>query len=164
MHYAGHQAGNAQGSQAFSQHGQSTAAQYSDVPPSNGSVSPALKNKLSEEGIPEMKLLLRKRGIRTLGAFYSLESTERVVLLVKARQLYEVLDIFPSHLKNTLNKLFGDVPQQGMYQGGPWSQQQWTEPRTEPLTEPLDDDMRLTACTACALWTANMQSERDGRS
>ena len=46
-----------------------------------------------------------------------METTERVVLLCKARELYELSGIFPSHLKNTLNKLFGDVPQQGMCQG-----------------------------------------------
>ena len=61
-----------------------------------------------------MEVLLRYRSIRTLRALESLETTERVVLLCKARELYELLGIFPSHLKNALNKLFGDVPQQGM--------------------------------------------------
>ena len=49
-----------------------------------------------------------------------METTERVVLLCKARELYELLGIFPSHIKNALNKLFGDVAQQGMCQGYTW--------------------------------------------
>ena len=94
---------------------QSTAAQYSDIPPSNGQLSDALKHKLAEEDLLDMEVLCRYRGIRTLRALESLETTERAVLLCKARELYELLGIFPSNLKNTLNKLFGDVPQQGMF-------------------------------------------------
>ena len=166
MHYSQHHChgGDAWGSQMFAQlahqHGQSTAAQYSDLAPSNGQLSDALKHKLAEEDLLDMEVLLRYRGIRTLRALESLETTERAVLLCKARELYELLGIFPSNLKNTLNKLFGDVPQQGTFQGSPWARQagampymhpQWaghggwgqrqTRPEgPEPLTEPLEDD------------------------
>ncbi len=39
------------------------------------------------------------------------------MLLCEARLVNEILEVFPSHKKIALNKLFGDVPQQGMYQG-----------------------------------------------
>ena len=163
------------GSQTFAQlahpHVQSTAAQYSDVPPPNGGLSDALKHKLAEEDLLDLEVLLRYRGIRTLRALESLETTERAVLLCKARELYELLGIFPSNLKNTLNKLFGDVPQQGMFHGSPWAMQsgamaymhpQWaghggwghhaSKPGgPEPLTEPLDDDTYLKRTLGAAL-------------
>ena len=106
----------------------------------------------------------------------SLETTERAVLLCKARELYELLGIFPSNLKNTLNKLFGDVPQAGMFpQLSPWAMQSGAMPymhpqwaghggwghhalRTssqqggpEPLTDPLDDDTYLKKTLGAAL-------------
>ena len=96
------------------QYGQSAAARFSDNVPPNGGLTDTLKQKLAEEDLLDMEVLLRYRSIRTLRALESLETTERVVLLCKARELYELLGIFPSHLKNALNKLFGDVPQQGM--------------------------------------------------
>ena len=156
------------------QHGQSTAAQYSDVPPSNGQLSDALKHKLAEEDLLDMEVLLRYRGIRTLRALESLETTERAVLLCKARELYELLGIFPSNLKNTLNKLFGDVPQQGMFHASPWAMQSGAMPYMhpqwaghggwghhalptsrpggpEPLTDPLDDDTYLKRTLGAAL-------------
>ena len=177
MHYSQHHChgGDAWGSQTFAQlahqHGQSTAAQYSDVSPSNGQLSDALKHKLAEEDLLDMEVLLRYRGIRTLRALESLETTERAVLLCKARELYELLGIFPSNLKNTLNKLFGDVPQQGMFQGSPWAMQAgampymhpqwagaggWGQQQTrpggpEPLTDPLEDDTYLKRILGAAL-------------
>ena len=57
MHYAQHHChgGDVWSSQTFAQlahqHGQSTAAGYSDVPPANGQLSDALKHKLAEEGL-----------------------------------------------------------------------------------------------------------------
>ena len=96
------------------QYGQSAAARFSDNVPPNGGLTDALKQKLAEEDLLDMEVLLRYRSIRTMRALESLETTERVVLLCKARELYELLGIFPSHLKNALNKLFGDVPQQGV--------------------------------------------------
>ena len=170
--------GDAWGSQTFAQlahqHGQSTAARYSDVPPSNGQLSDALKHKLAEEDLLDMEVLLRYRGIRTLRALESLETTERAVLLCKARELYELLGIFPSNLKNTLNKLFGDVPHQGIFNVSPWAMQsgalpymhpQWAGhggwghhalPASrpggpEPLTDPLDDDTYLKRTLGAAL-------------
>ena len=130
------------------QYGQSAAARFSDNVPPNGGLTDALKQKLAEEDLLDMEVLLRYRGIRTLRALESLETTERVVLLCKARELYELLGIFPSHLKNALNKLFGDVPQQGMCQGSKGAMQAgrmpylagappWLEPATgcdEPAT------------------------------
>ena len=160
---------DAWGSQSFAQlalqHGQSTAAQYSDVPPSNGQLSDALKQKLAEEDLLDMEVLLRYRGIRTLRALESLETTERSVLLYKARQLYELLGIFPSNLKNTLNRLFADVPHQRMFGVSPWMNPQWAgfgdwghqalpadiPAGPEPLTEPLDDDTYLKRTLGGAL-------------
>ena len=110
----------------------STAKQYSDVPRSNGQLSDALKHKLAEEDLLDMEVLLRYRGIRTLRALESLETTERAVLLCKARELYELLGIFPSNLKNTLNKLFGDVPQQGMFHASAWAMQSGAMPYSHP--------------------------------
>ena len=158
------------------QYGQSAAARFSDNVPPNGGLTDALKQKLAEEDLLDMEVLLRYRSIRTLRALESLETTERVVLLCKARELYELLGIFPSHLKNALNKLFGDVPQQGMYQGSkgamhagrmPYLQQQWAgappgwsqqqaamsqrPDGPEPLTEPLDDDTFLKRTFGAAL-------------
>jgi hypothetical protein len=148
------------------QHRQSTAAQYSDVPPKNGQLSDALTQKLAEESLTDMEVLLRYRGIRTLRALETLETTERAVLLCKSRELYELLGIFPSNLKNTLIKLFGDVPQQGMFPGSPWAMQSGAMPYIHPqwaghggyghqahpnggpegpapLTDPADDDTFL---------------------
>ena len=64
-----------------------------------------------------MKVLLRYRDIRPLYGLESQEPTERVVLLCKARLLYELLEIFPSYRVNALNELFGDAPQLAMCQG-----------------------------------------------
>ena len=113
------------------QHGQSIAHQYSDVPPSNEQqTSDALKHKLAEENLLAMGVLLRAWGIRTLRALESLETTERAVL----RELVEELGTFPRNLKNALalNKLFGDVPQQGMPQGSSWDMQPGTMPYMYP--------------------------------
>ena len=100
---------NAWGRQHFCQvahqHGQSNASQYSDIPPSNGQLSDACKHKLAEEDLLDMEVLLRYRGIRTLRALENLETTERAVLLCKSRELYELLGIFPSNLKNTLSTM-----------------------------------------------------------
>ena len=85
--------------------------------PSSGGLSDALRQKLAEEDLVDMEVLLRYRGIRTLYGLESLEPTERVVLLCKARLLYELLEIFPSYRVNALNELFGDAPQLAMYQG-----------------------------------------------
>ena len=61
--------------------------QYNDIPPSNGRLSVALREKLAEGGIPDMEVLLQCRGIRTLRALESMETTERADLLVEAREL-----------------------------------------------------------------------------
>ena len=129
MHYSQFHChgGDAWGSQTFAQlahqHGRSTAKQYSDIPPSNGQLSDALKHKLAEEDLLDLEVLLRHRGIRTLRALESLETTERAVLLVKSRELFELLGIFPSNLKNTLNMMLGAVPAQGMFPASPWAMQ-----------------------------------------
>ncbi len=110
------------------QYGQSAAARFSDNVPPNGGLTDALKQKLAEEDLLDMEVLLRYRGIRTLRALESLETTERVVLLCKARELYDLLGIFPRHLKNTLNMMFGNLPPQSMYQGGHAGRQDALEP------------------------------------
>ena len=158
------------------QYEQSATAQFSDVVPPNGGLSDALRQKLAEEDLADMEVLLRYRGIRTLHALESLEPTERVVLLCKARLFYELLEVFPSHKKIALNKLFGDVPQQGMYQGSrramqasgqPYMTQQWASAPIgwsqqlaalsqrpgglEPLTQPLPDDTFLKRTFGVAL-------------
>ena len=175
MHYSQHHCHggdvDAWADQTFAQlayqHGQTIEAQYSDVPPSNGQLSDALKHKLAEEDLLDMEVLLRFRGIRTLRALESMETTERAVLLCKARELYELLGIFPSNLKNTLNKLFGDFPTQAMFHASLWAMQsgaipyihpQWADPAVdrgrwgpEPLTDPLDDDTYLKRTLGAAL-------------
>ena len=182
MHYSEHHShgGNAWGSQTFAQlahqHGRSTASQYSDVPGENGALSDALKRKLMEEDLVDMEVLLRYRGIRTLRALEALECTERAVLLCKARELYELLGIFPCNLKNTLNQLFGDVPQQGMFIESPWATQSGAMPYMhplwagsggwgragaqrgppEPLTAPLEDDTYLKRTLGAALLAARV--------
>ena len=95
--------------------------QISDVPKANGGLSDALLHRLAAEDLLDMEVLLRYRGIRTLKSLESMETTERAVMLCKARELYELLGIFPSNLKNTLNQLFGDVPPQGRFAGSPWA-------------------------------------------
>ena len=167
MQYCQHHGhgGDAWGQMTFAQlahqHGQSTAAQYSDIPPPNGQLSDALKHNLAEEDLSDMEVLLRYRGIRTLRALESLETTERAVLLCKARELYELLGIFPSNLKNTLNKLFGD------FHASPWAMQSGAMPYMhpqwaghggwghhggpEPLTDPLHDDTYLKRTLGAAL-------------
>lgn len=150
--------------QPAQQHEQSTASQCSDVPASPGQSSQALHEKLKEEGLEDMEVLLRYRGIRTRRGLDALEPTERAVLLCKSREFYELLGIFPSHLKNTLNMLFGDYPQQDMFQGSPWAYMhpQWaghggwgyqqTRPGgPEPMTEPLEDDTYLRRILGIAL-------------
>lgn len=168
MHYFQHHcyADDVWGKQNFGhlahQHGQSTASLYSDVCAFNGQLSDALKHKLAEEDLLDMEVLLRYRGIRTLRALESLQTTERAVLLCKARQLYELLGIFPSNLKNTLNKLFGDVPSSGAMQSGamPYMHSQWAGQAwgltsipegPESLTGPLDDDTYLKRVLGAAL-------------
>ena len=155
---------------------QSANSWYSDVVPSNGGLSDALKQRLAEEDLVDLEVLLRYRGIRTLYGLESLEPTERVVLLCKARLLYELLEVFPSYRKNALKKLFGDGPQMAVYQGSrsvvhagglPYMTQQWasapigqshpqasmnqTPGGLERLTQPLSDDTILKRTFAEAL-------------
>ena len=85
--------------------------------PPNGGFLDALRQKLAEEDLAIMEVLSRYCGIRTLHALEFLEPTVRVVLLCKARLFYEILEGFLSRKKIALNKLFGGVPQQGIYQG-----------------------------------------------
>ena len=73
-------------SQLVYQPGQSAVEQYSDIPRSNGQLSPALHHKLAEEDLGDMEVLMRCRKIRTLRALETLETTERAVLLCKARE------------------------------------------------------------------------------
>ena len=61
-----------------------------DAPPRNGQLSDALTEPLAPED------------------FLDLETNERAVLLCKARELYELLGILPSNLKNALDQLFGE--------------------------------------------------------
>ena len=126
MHYSTHHraGGNVWGEtfsgQNFAQlaylHGQNTAVPFDDVPQVNGQLSNALKQKLADEGLLDMEVILRYSGIHTRRALEDLNSRESTVLLSKARGLYDLLGIFPSSLKNALNRVFGNVPQQGMYQ------------------------------------------------
>ncbi len=111
-------------------HGQNTAVPFDDVPQENGQLSNALKQKLADEGLLDMEVILRYSGIHTRRALEDLNSIERTVLLSKARGLYDILGIFPSSLKNTLNRVFGNLPQQSMYQGSPWAMQASTMPYT----------------------------------
>ena len=107
---------------------QNTAVPFDDVPQENGQLSNALKQKLADEGLLDMEVILRYSGIHTRRALDDLNPMEKTVLLTKARQLYEVLGIFPSSLKNTLNMMFGNLPPQSMYQGGHAGRQDALEP------------------------------------
>ena len=172
MHYSQHHChgGDAWSPQTFGQmafpHGKSIAWTFSDVPGANGQLSDALTHKLAEEDLTDMAVLLRYRGIRTLRALEGLEAQERAVLLSKSREFYEILGIFPSNLKNTLNMLFGDVPLQGTFHSGsramhsPWAgRADWMRGLSsgsmfeapEPLTEPLDDDTYLKRALGASL-------------
>jgi len=78
-----------------------------DVPSGPGLLSsPALRRRLEREDLVDLEVVLRYRGVRTLRALASLDTNERAVLLSKARQLWDLLGIFPSNLKSSLNKLF----------------------------------------------------------
>ena len=79
-----------------------------DVPRENGQLSDRLKEKLALESLLDIEVLLRYRGVHTYRALESLETNERAVLLCKARELYELLGIFPSNLKKALDTLFGN--------------------------------------------------------
>lgn len=171
--------GDAWGSRIFArpvhQHGRTLFLQYSDFRPSNGRLSDALRHRLGEWGILYMEVLLQRRGIRTLRALESMEHTERADLLVEARELYELVDIFPGTLKNTLNELFGDVSAEGVLLASSWAMQSGATPYMyshfsghggwghnplldsrpggpELLSEPRDDCMKrvLGAALLCA--------------
>ena len=170
--------GDTWGCQTFAglahQHQQSIASQYSDVPGLNGETSDRLRHKLAVEDLLDMEVLLKHRGIRTLRALESLETTERAVLLCKSREFYDLLGVFPSDVKNTLKKLFGDVPQQGVFHSSPWAVQSGAMPYMHPqwaghggwghdasrlggpelLTEPLADDTFLKRTLGAALFGA----------
>ena len=90
-----------------------TASQANDVPREHGQLSDALKERLAQQDLLDLEVLLRYRGVRTLRALESLETNERAVLLCKARELYELLGIFPSNLKKALDRLFGDEASAG---------------------------------------------------
>ena len=79
------------------QYEQSATARFSDAVPPNGGLLDALRQKLAEEDLADMEVPSRYCGIRTLHALESLEPTERVVLLCKARLFYEILEVFLSH-------------------------------------------------------------------
>ena len=94
----------------------------------NGQLSNALKQKLADESLLDMEVIFRYRGIHTQRALESMQPSERTVFLSTARKLYELLGIFPTNVKNMLNRLFGNVPQQSKYQGSPWAMQAGTMP------------------------------------
>ena len=133
--------GDAQSSQTVAQLYDQITAQYSDVPPTTGQLSDALKHKLAGEGLLDIEVLLRYRSIRTLRALESMDTNEKSLMLSQTYLLYDLLGVFPSSLKKTLKQLFGDVPQQYMHLGSPWATQ---DQRTgHHLTHPLDDDTYL---------------------
>ena len=81
--------------------------QTNDVP-ERGELSPALRARLVAQDVPELEVLLLSRRVRTIRALDCLDTNERAVLLCKARALYELLDMFPSHLRTALPNLFGN--------------------------------------------------------
>ena len=88
-----------------------------DDQPINGGLSVPLKCRLESLNLTEIDHLLRIRGIKTLAAFESMNRIERSSLLSAARLVYRGLGLFPSSVKNTLDRLFGDDAQQGMLDG-----------------------------------------------
>jgi hypothetical protein len=81
----------------------------SDIPEQTGQLSEALTHRLQTEALHEVVgVLLQTMCVQTISALDALETNERAILLSKARALYEVLGIFPSHLMKALPKLFGN--------------------------------------------------------
>ncbi len=83
-------------------------ANASDVPIVNGHVSDALILRLAQQDLLDLGLLLKYRGVRTVRALDALDTNERSVLLVKSRQLYELLGFFPSNLHKAMDLLFAN--------------------------------------------------------
>jgi hypothetical protein len=79
-----------------------------DVPTAPGKLSPLLKERLKQEDLYTLKILLKTRGVHTLGNLLGISTNDRAVLLIKARDLYDLLTIFPGSLHNCLNKLYGN--------------------------------------------------------
>ena len=125
--------------------------QLSDVPPGPSDLSPALVHKLAVLQLEEIALLCRYRNLRTVGALWQLDAGERKLWLIAARRQYELLGVFPSNIKNNLEKLFGPIvyPEEHIPSGlhgtyaEIWQQQQQQQvPFPEP-PEPLVDDSSL---------------------
>ena len=139
--------------QLWHQHAQYSAAQFSDVPNRNGKLSDALKHELASKDLLDLKVLLRRRNIRTLRALRTLEKTERSVMLHKARLLYfEVLGgPCPEGVKTALSELFGELPQQDMSHPratqsrghGVWGPMPIVPEFSEHVDVPLEDDTKL---------------------
>ena len=110
----------------------SIVRQFSDVPPSRAELSPRLKYTLANAGLEELELLLQRRGVRTLRALSLLESTERKTLLCVARQIFELLGVFPIHLQQNLNDLLGVS----------WQDHTDVQPIYTPVTLPDDTASR----------------------
>jgi hypothetical protein len=77
-----------------------------DRPGAGYGISPALLRRLEREDLADLAVVLRYRGVKTLRSLASLDTSERAVLLFKANQLWELLGIFRSNLKLSINKLF----------------------------------------------------------
>ena len=128
--------------------------QLSDVPPGPTDLSPALVHKLADLEVEAIALLCRYRNIRTVRALWQLDAGERKLFLIAARQQYQLLGVFPSNIKNNLDKLFNPIgyPEQQIPSGMHplfaeiWHQQQQTWIQQAPFPEPpgfLSDDSSL---------------------
>ena len=94
--------GDAQSSQTVAQLYDQITAQYSDVPPTTGQLSDALKHKLAGEGLLDIEVLLRYRSIRTLRALESMDTNEKSLMLSQTYLLYDLLGVFPSSLNKNI--------------------------------------------------------------
>ncbi|CAE8588853.1 unnamed protein product, partial [Polarella glacialis] len=61
---------------------------------------------LGAEDLRYLECVLRVRGVRTVRALAILHPNERSIIVVKARDLWELLGVFTSSLQSSLNNLF----------------------------------------------------------
>ena len=87
----------------------------SDDPASPVSSSLALQRRLDRDGLDDMEPLLRNLGVRTLQNINDLNDSDRARLLVKARALYSLYNIWLSPVDPSLLRYFG--PRVGSIQG-----------------------------------------------
>ena len=78
-----------------------------DMPKSKGLCSPALLRRLALAEIEPFEVALNYRGaVRTLRDLAMVDENDRGVMNMKARQLWELMGIFPCHLNGALKQFW----------------------------------------------------------